>query len=430
MMKRFKMFVTFSILFVLVACGSQGPTGPQGTKQKTQILSEAAGKQLREIAADGTMIFDVPDISPQATYTDGQLNDMSKAKKGDILVSGPTSSAPYGFLNKITNVTTSKGKVRVQTEKATLEEAIEHSDMGAGSYTLNSGELELRDATVVYDPQVIDVSGETWDSPASLYELPMQLDPQFRRGVSEDYCFSNKTVKDGSKTLATISGCITPSAFAELQMDIGVTWKFIVPVPRVDRFMTKVGGGVNGNLKVETANAQVGFNESITLASYVFGASTFFVGPIPVVLTPRLNIVLNIDGSISYEASIDARGNVDFELGGEYKRDSGWRAIKSFDYDFNIDGAGGGAYARLRSSIAGAEVGVYLYDTIGPVVGIDPHASAQTKISGFGNGGQPIITGSLHAGVDAYVKIDSKRFFKFLEREWRYTLLNKQVGSF
>ena len=425
MIRKFKVFVAFSIFFALVACGAGGPSAPQESKQITQILSEAAGNQLQEIAPDGTMIFDLPEITPQATYIDGQLNDMSSVKKGDILVSGPTSSARYGFLNRVTSVQIQNGKANISTQRATLEDAIRNSDIEPGTYKLRSKNLSLKDATVVYDPQIIDVSGEIWNAPDSLYGSPIQLDPQARIGVSRNYCFSDKTVKNGSTTLATISGCINPSAFAELELDIGFRWLII---PTVDRFMTKVGGNVIGDVKIETANAKVRFDKSITLASYIFSASTFYIGPIPVVLTPRLNVVLNIDGSVSYETSINAVGNVGFELGGEYTHSSGWRPIKSFTHDFNITAKRGDPLARIQSSIAGAEVGVYLYDTIGPVVGVDPYASAEAKIGT--KDGRPFTSGSLYAGVDAYVKIDSKRFFGFLEKEWRYNLLNKRIGSF
>ena len=102
----------------------------------TKVLPEATTQYLTSISSDGA-IFTFSQATPA----------LLALAPGDIMVGDVAENAPDGFLRRVISVTPSDGQVFVNTEDATLEDAID------------SGSLEV---SRVLTPD--DVEGE-WDDP-------------------------------------------------------------------------------------------------------------------------------------------------------------------------------------------------------------------------------------------------------------------------
>lgn len=63
----------------------------------------------------------VSSVTPNSIKFDTSRSDI---EAGDIIVSGVAENAPYGFLRKVTSVTTDNGQTTVETTNATLQEAL------------------------------------------------------------------------------------------------------------------------------------------------------------------------------------------------------------------------------------------------------------------------------------------------------------------
>ena len=80
----------------------------------TKVLPESTTQYLTSISSDGT------------TFTFSQSTpDLLALEPDDIMVGDVADNAPEGFLRRVISVTTSSGQVLVNTEDATLEDAIE-----------------------------------------------------------------------------------------------------------------------------------------------------------------------------------------------------------------------------------------------------------------------------------------------------------------
>jgi hypothetical protein len=67
---------------------------------------------------DGTLVF-----------SSGALNELEDLNPGNVILSGPTSAAPYGFLKKVQAVRVDGDQVIVTTVDATLEEVFEEVEI-------------------------------------------------------------------------------------------------------------------------------------------------------------------------------------------------------------------------------------------------------------------------------------------------------------
>ena len=79
----------------------------------TKVLSEDTTSSLSSISEDGS-IFTFSESSPQ----------LELLKPGEIIVGDPSDAAPNGFLRKVVDTSTSYDGLIVETDDATLEDAI------------------------------------------------------------------------------------------------------------------------------------------------------------------------------------------------------------------------------------------------------------------------------------------------------------------
>jgi hypothetical protein len=103
---------------------------PTVIPETTEILTETTTQHLSKISDDGAIF----------TFTQSTA-DLNALEAEDVMVSGVTANVPSGFLRKVTSVSSNGGRVIVETEQATLEEAIETGAVQL-SHALTPGQVQ------------------------------------------------------------------------------------------------------------------------------------------------------------------------------------------------------------------------------------------------------------------------------------------------
>ena len=96
----------------------------------TIVLSEDTTSSLSSISEDGSVF----------TFS-GSSSQLDLLESGEIIVGDPSTSAPDGFLRKVISTTTSYDQVIVETDEATLEEAITQGVVSVNE-TLKPGDVQ------------------------------------------------------------------------------------------------------------------------------------------------------------------------------------------------------------------------------------------------------------------------------------------------
>lgn len=325
-------FIPAILLLIIAAC-QQAPVLRQPiVRPETKVLDQNAREALEELRPDGTLVF---------------LGSMA-FKVGDVLVSEPAPGAPKGLLRRVTTVEQSGGKTLVHTEQARIGDALQRGSLRV--------ERELTEA---------DLASVTTLSQGVRYlGGPRPLaNGGFRVAVD---------IKFGEANLEppTISGELRfkPVIKVDLDLDCG-------PLCLSDNdldFLAQVGIQLTSDLKV---SGKSGYNlkYAVQLAVFEFSSLIFYIGPVPVVITPKIVVEIRTDGSVYTNVSYQVGGTLTAVAGARY--DSDWKNISELNYRFTagpVDAPfplAGIAKARALAALRGELV---FYGAVGPTMEIAP----------------------------------------------------------
>jgi hypothetical protein len=403
--------LTSCLVFALVSCNTTTPTPtPEDPNKphKTVVLSSFAGSTLKTLSENGTktkLVFEVPEIMPMSTPAEMQIDDASQLEVGDIIVSAPTEEAPYGLMLKVEGIDEEGNTIYIETSQASLEEAIAGSNLEEGDYTLTSDPLTLENASLLYDPTIVNLNSPSLQSPDSLYTSHQsdlsEFSPQWRGGYDPpEQCFT-KTLTDGTKT-ADARACVNFSAFVSFDIRVGVGWWGFIPRPRLDYLEAKTGGSVSGSINLSARNTMPIVNKKILLRRISLGVTTLWLGPMPVVITPVYDIYLNMNGQITVETSASTSLSMSGEIGIKYDRfGGGWSPIAQFNSNFSAPSFSSSATLNLQVSVAANKLTFYLYGAVGPFAEVEPYVKMNYQFLPR----QGTITAGIRGNVGVQVKV-------------------------
>lgn len=109
---------------------------PQSTQLK--VLTQFASSTIEQLGSNGEITFSKPAQLPLRAQAleEMKLDDVTALTPGTIVASAPTATAPYGLLRRVLAVHTAGDKVTLETEPATLEEALASGNFKPGQYHL------------------------------------------------------------------------------------------------------------------------------------------------------------------------------------------------------------------------------------------------------------------------------------------------------
>ncbi len=266
---------------------------------------------------------------------DGDGSFASDLQTNDILVDDVSSLAPNGFLRKVSSVENKDGNIVVQTSQATLEDIIKK-----GSIDLHSVSLTAADIDQIYLAEGISLSENLKNTNL------LGFDMDFEHPI-------------GGNQNATLSGSMYFSLDFNFELDVSLDG--------IDYFKTSVEVDELASLGLDV-QSDISLEEEITFAKITFTPWTIFIGPVPVVFVPKVELVLHSDLSITGTVQSYATQNYNREIGLEYDGDE-WSKINSTNPapGFTIQPAALSDNAEYTMKI-GPKASLKLYGIAGPYI--------------------------------------------------------------
>ncbi len=317
----------------------------------TLVLQASDMADLKSASPNGSSLL----FSPIPTALEGLA-------VGDVIVSGPSSKAPAGFLKKVTDVASYGDTMAITTEPTTLSDAIARASFSADWPTSPISQVQA--SQMIASARVAGVRAETSPSPETKGGAPSFLPGNFQ-------CGGNIPI---SVSFSNIQFSITPHLDASWSFTSGVTADAYVTVVESLGASASIGGGIYCQDTIPLWGPQT------------FGIPDidFSVGPVPV----NISILMEIDATLKAEVdntfSTTVKQGFTLEAGASY---SGGQLtpINSFTPNFSMSTPKNGISGYLKASI-GPKVtfAFYCYDLcfavdnlpaitplVGPTVGID-----------------------------------------------------------
>lgn len=337
-------------LLLLAACTQPPkPVTPTVIRPEAKVLDAAARQALKEVRADGTLVF-----APVAASSTAQAINPKQFKPGDIIVSEPTPAAPYGLLRKVVVPADDGGEVTVRTSQAQIGDAIQKGSLRA-DYTLSAADLEE-----VVPAQGVQLSAVR-SQEVKLFDRTISL-------VVLDKDGNDKTTNDR----VTAAGQISLEAGFKIDLDLDCNYWCLYDND-LD-FLGQVKAKLSTKIKI-SGEALLGssIKKTLPIANLNFKAKTFYIGLLPVVITPRIVLELRFDGSVGIKVSYEAGQTLTAVAGVKY--DDKWQSISeltSEPFAGPVDASIGVAGALEAKVKAAARGELLLYGVIGPTLEIAP----------------------------------------------------------
>lgn len=263
-------------------------------------------------------------------------------------------------------------------EQAALEDVIDQGstvhdqvmfpeDLIADS-TVVSAMMTLNDPTI---PKPVTV-------PAYLEPSVDPRDPTFRIRLGSPAAVADgaavQSLKRGSGSF-TISGPngtalrISGGLDMSIKVKTGIQfkkWSF----GKIKRFKFVPTVNVKPNLSI-SGNIAGGFRREIGLLSLRFSRIKFMVGPVPVWISPIVDVRLGTNGRLSGTVSTSIQYAMTIKGGVKYKRKKGWRAVRGAEMSRSFQGPTLTGSASMSAYVS-VDPSLYIYDLTGPGLKIRP----------------------------------------------------------
>lgn len=340
MIRNLGIIVAAATLGLLAACSApeSGPLPPNGDDEvlipeTTRVLDAAARGALIGVDASGTLSFEAS--SPFA----------AALEPGDVVVSEPASAAPYGLLRKVAVVREADGLILVETQGAEIRDAV-HQGSVSVRYDFAPGD--------VVDTQVHHAG-------IQVQAFDLTLDTDF-----------------GTGGLVRATGSVTIDPRLEFDVGIGCDSKTLgicSEWPDLN-VHTLVGIEQSADLRIE-GDAAATLDQRFVLATQTFAAQTYFIGPVPIVIVPRLILYLDAEGELTATVGYRVDQDLALAVGFDYNSDSGFDDLSERTASFGHSGTEFTGRVDI-GAYAGAQFELLLYGIIGPFGSMDagPHFEA------------------------------------------------------
>ena len=232
------------------------------------------------------------------TFNTG-INQKHQLAVGDVIV----STAGYGLIRKVTGITEEGGKIIVTTEQARLSDAVPKGELKFNVNIPNPGQYEK----IEYIAKGVKVLNE---QDRSMDKLALVISSDF----GTDF-FSVEGEVD----------------ITDFQFEGDYKWHSVVGIPPVVLDTAYGSFSLQQNFTLtEELSKSAEFKKTVHLLTVPYGTITVFIGPVPVVITPKLVIEAGVQ--VEAKSSLSAGVTEDLTVSGGLSYDgSHWHP--SFDLD-------------------------------------------------------------------------------------------------
>lgn len=395
--------VVASVL-LLSACGGSPPPAPSGSPPSPEAGSRPArtfvigrpglgaqrlgnGARIERLGMGAQllateMVVGDDSITVPIGSSDPALQQLSGAQPGDHIISAPTTAAPDGLLVEVTDAYASGDTMVISTAESSLEETVSdltlEEDYDMPVQSLQS--LTFADgSTYVLKPEDFLPSGLVSQNvqPQGSFGIP---------GINKDFSQLIGTCGEGKIGL---SGKLNSNLKGFLNVKIG-----FFTLKKVEAGV-KLAQGANLTLGVECKQS---FSQEWPLLTMNYGTYIIWVGPIPIVVKPKVEVNAGASGQVNAKVSFAVAATSGGNLGLGWYRGEGFKVINTTNSSFTqtLSMSGGGT---LRGWV-GAKAGFTFYGGVAFVYGY-PKAFVEGKINA------DLLTSTLSYCLDAGLSLSA-----------------------
>jgi hypothetical protein len=314
-----------------------GPGRVVGASAPTTLLVRAS-RGAPVLVSPKTRVLDASTVnSVPSPGTTGQLrySGGNDVQPGQIIAIGQGPATPAGFLGRVTRVTTSGGETTASTTPATLQEAIPSASF---------------DETVASQGPSVDRAASRALARAAAASVVCQ--GSAKASVKPDISFGTSIELKGSWSL--FHGLQSASLTA--------------------------GAHANASLTATVEGQGSCSLEPVTVAKFNGPGATFFIGPIPVVLTSELSVDLDAGASASAALTTGVSTGFSAEAGVGWNKKSGFYPINTFTPHFQYTSPALTANADVNANLT-PKIDVLLYGVAGPQLALKAGLDLSADVS-------------------------------------------------
>lgn len=282
--------------------------------------------------------------------------DVRRLSPGDVIVAGAGPATPRGLLRRVTGVRWQGGRLEVQTAPAGLEDVFwrarfrHHARMRPADLAVARAQLD--------GVRVPGAAAQAWS--------PGRIELDLADVVLFDADGDPATTGDQVRATGTLG------AEPSFDLDVDVSWG------RVRRIEFTNATRLDATLALD-ARAAASVSRRVTVATLQFAPVTLMIGPIPLVLTPVLDVNVGASGSVSAEIRTSVTAATSVTAGLVYENER-WRGfaelpdgLEDVDPRWSPPEASGDAGVEVE---AGPQLTLLLYDLGGPYASVYGYSSA------------------------------------------------------
>ncbi|MDP2172180.1 MAG: carboxypeptidase regulatory-like domain-containing protein [Candidatus Cloacimonadaceae bacterium] len=329
-----KKLAYFAVLFIVAAflfTSCEKTTKPEDTpnvvKETTIILSDAVSGQCQD-GGWGVIIL------PSVPVTQALII-------GNIIVSKPTTQFPNGFLRRVTQVNVNQQNVSVTTVSAALTQALQSGYVGF-NHVLNPSKLKSTQAAI---PGV-----------------------KLTEGARGNFQFEIDTVLyDADGNAGTTNDQVVFSGTADL--DITLKGYIQIQNNQLKQMRFTADQTFQVNAAVSNSVSFFNVNQEVTIFSQSFQPFIVFFGVFPVVLTPVLDVKINLAGNATATLNIGYQYTNSCSAGMLYKNQQ-WTPVQAITESATSNITDPLAFNVSYKASLKPEMSVMLYGIVGPSISV------------------------------------------------------------
>ncbi|MBI2056917.1 fibrobacter succinogenes major paralogous domain-containing protein [Candidatus Pacearchaeota archaeon] len=307
-------------------------------------------------------------------YNNGEIifSNPTNYSVGDILVADISAKTPDGFLRQITGI--SSDNKTIQTKQAALEQAVETGYLEFQKQLTPAG--KNKSGTIKSIEGVELIQGSAFDF---------------------NYQLTNVVLYDVDGNLSTTNDQILANGYINFNNSLDV--KLNIENRKIDYFLFQNTITENSQIKI-TSNTSLSVDYEKTIWSKKFGAINIGyiptpVGPLPVIVTPQLDVNVGVNGSVLVNIETDVTQTASLTGGVSYNNNQ-WNDLKNFTNSFNFNPPQVSGNLNFKG-FAGIELDLLLYGVAGPYAGAEAYGklnASGSPISWTLYGGLEVIAGA------------------------------------
>lgn len=234
---------------------------------------------------------------------------------GDVMVSGITQNAPYGFLRKVLQIdkSSTNSEVRYITSNASLTDVIVQ-----GSVEENI-QLKTEDILLV-DSSGVDISVQRLSAKGLVFGIDLLL---------ADHDGDYSTEGDQFR----LKGEVEFGTDTEFDISFGILSRSL------QSFKYEINLGMSGEFGAEIGliPASLQLEEKYIIKSFQLTPMVILCGGVPIVFSRYIIIEAGVNGSIDGRFEVVADFVSQSSFGVEYTKTAGWKSIKEEEGDITVD---------------------------------------------------------------------------------------------